>query len=465
MSFISFRSVRTGVWHLGCVLACLLPSLALASGPWGEVAQILPEATDPTYPDESLFFGYSVDVDGDWLIAGIPTHMSSGDMSSGGAFIYQRGADQQWRLHQRILFSTGDGWCGDSVAMLGRFIAVGCPDHSLPDVGDVGRVIIYQRTSHGVYEQPRIIQGTRSYENVGWKVAMTGTGEAGETYLAISNLGRFRDEEGRVTNGGVDVYRLTEETMDAEHVWTLDASLESPFFNDTGATWRFGGTIAIHRDAANTVEVAVGMCGWNDGTGRVFIFRRSGAGVWSHQATFAPPAGHANGSFGCAIALHGAHLVVGEPDARLDAPSYLDRLHAFVRRGMTWSTSPMTFDVPVSSPNYANNHRLSMTLHMRGADLWVAAPFWRLGDNQSGYAWRFRRTGSGQVVGDPLAYEAEQQLPATSGRSKFGTALVVDADGSVFFGAPSVGNGDDLPEGRIVVHHRDAVFRDGLEPR
>ncbi len=98
--------------------------------------------------------------------------------------------------------------------------------------------------------------------------------------------------------------------QDATGAWNQVARL-SP--SDSMMSMNFGASVAVNGD-----EIVVGAPGVQDASGnmdvgKVYVFTRSAAGVWSQTQGFFSAEADSGGQFGASVALDGTTLVVGAP--------------------------------------------------------------------------------------------------------------------------------------------------------
>jgi hypothetical protein len=117
---------------------------------------------DPSHAHWVDYFGGSVDIDGDILVAGAPLWNSPGE-ADGAAYVYRRSADGDWQAEATLIASDRDDgfqydqFFGESIAVNGTVIAVGAPGYDDPQAGDnIGAVYIYEYDGHSWVETTKL---------------------------------------------------------------------------------------------------------------------------------------------------------------------------------------------------------------------------------------------------------------------------------------------------------------------
>lgn len=105
-------------------------------------------AGDPRAGD---MFGYSVDVEGDWIVVGAPAK-DRGQLSGAGAY-YSFRESGGWLQTARVFSprSRELDWFGESLDLSGSKLAVGSSYTDVPGASNVGTVFLMQRRSDGTW--------------------------------------------------------------------------------------------------------------------------------------------------------------------------------------------------------------------------------------------------------------------------------------------------------------------------
>ena len=106
---------------------------------------------DPTQAHWFEYFGGSVDMDGDVLVAGAPSWNRPPGDGVGSAYVYRRDQAGEWQAEATLTAGDRDDGFqydqhfGEAIALTGTVIAVGAPGYDDPEVGDnIGAVYIYE---------------------------------------------------------------------------------------------------------------------------------------------------------------------------------------------------------------------------------------------------------------------------------------------------------------------------------
>lgn len=278
----------------------------------------LPPQDAPDGPE----FGYSVAIEGEWLVVGAPgtvwTHDIHGTAAHGAVFVFRRGEDGSWNLFLRLLRANGTSGsqpgsrCGHSVVLRFPHLALGCPEMAV--AGAERRGQIYTHRFSGVTFTPsQTVSGPSSGRRCGGALALS------PNYLAI----------GCPTDGGSpgQVRIIRRGDNDAFPLATPEAIL-TPGADVFG----FGWSLALREPGAffagepGNVRLAIGapntiFAGTIFPRGTAFVYQRAlGSATWLLNATMRPaPVGSdvATGArFGEAVAMNRNQLLVGAPNDR-----------------------------------------------------------------------------------------------------------------------------------------------------
>lgn len=361
-------------------------------------------------------FGYSVDLDGDTALVGIPQD-ASGAGYSGSAYVFQwSGSD--WEPQAKLV---ADGAytttrLGMAVAIRGDTAVVGAPFTTVQDKASQGAVWVFTRHD-GVWSEQAILIAAdgASSDLFGSSVAISG-----DTIL----VGAERGDSSAVTNSGA-AYVFSRQGSS----WILDAKLQA---TDGAPNDFFGASVALEGNTA-----LVGAY-WHDVDGRanqgaVYAFRRLQSG-WEQQAKLAASDGAALEEFGRAVDLQGGRAVIGSEFSSAD-PARRGAAYVFAHDGVSWAEEAKltSWDSGVSQQGFGR------TVGISGDTVFVGAPRAAVGSNLGqGAAYFFRRTAQGWA---PL-----QKLSGTDAGAvdEVATSIALDA-GRVLLGTPNarVGNNND----------------------
>ena len=426
-------------------------------------------------------YGAAVALDGDWMLVGAPGRLDSAGLKRGAVFLYRRGASG-WQQTQRIHFGTGGAAeCGAALALRGDWAAIGCPEHSSEGLAARGRVLLYRldRTA-GQLLDPEILLGQAADDRCGTDLALTGTGLATQTWMAIGCPGRVTAPGAAA--GAVELRRYTLSGMPPLPVWSAWGEVSAAAGHAPSLQGaEFGHRLALEQIGGSTglVRLLVGMP-WAvntvTGAGLAFVYERPlTSGNWSLQKRLQPSTGpQASAQFGSAVALSGQRLVVGAVQASIASGAEgTGVVFPFVQApaiggGLDWIAGTRIGTnarwVAISS-----GEGFSADLAFSGNELWVSQPY--LHENRTRpYVQRFQFV-SGQGFVRRQAFFLEADLEQAPPGSQLGLALAIDPVGQkVILGAPrarTVGDEQaERPWGRVLtLGATDQLFRDRFAQR
>jgi uncharacterized repeat protein (TIGR01451 family) len=166
-----------------------------------------------------------------------------------------------------------------------------------------------------------------------------------------------------------------------------------------------------------------------DGTalGTAYVFVRTGS-TWTQQQRLAAANTTQPACFGCAVALSGDTLVVGDPYAETAAGMLAGRVYVFVRSGSTWSLQQ-----EITATNSVGFRYFGWSVSISGDILAIGAPGSGTGA-APGSTYVYVRTGT--------SWTLQQELTAGAAADLFGYSVSLDGD-TVMTGAPdSFGGGN-----------------------
>jgi len=314
------------------------------SGTWTQQAKLL--ADDGAEYD---WFGCSVAVDGDTVVIGAVADGHNIGYSVGSAYVFTRDGDGTWTQQTKLLNDDGEaedgfGW---SVAVDGDTAVIGVPGDD--DYGfSSGSAYVFTRDDSGTWtKQPKLIADDGAeHDGFGWSVAVDGdTAVIGACYddNASGSVYVFtRDGSGNwaqqakllAEDGAADDYFGDSIALDGDtvvvginyhNITNLNPGSAYVFFRNDSGTWtqqakllpddgaaydRFGqSAVAIDGDTA--VIGATGDDDKGDSSGSVYVFTRDDSGTWTQQAKLLAADGDAGDHFGRSVAVDGDTVVIG----------------------------------------------------------------------------------------------------------------------------------------------------------
>lgn len=258
---------------------------------WREQGRI--EANDAGAAD---YFGFSVSVDGDTAAVGAPYWDFAGDQNQGAVYVFTR-TGAVWTQQQKITSpeSPLSTWFGSSVSVSGESLLIGSPLDYISNRANQGSAYVYTRTSGTWSQQARLIAAN------GAEGDRLGTSVSIDADTAVIGAPR-RDIGDGQDEGAVYVFKRN------GSFWSPQAYLisDDPNNND----W-FGFSVSVAGDA-----LIAGVPGdytlLNFEQGSVFIFTRS-SGVWSQFANLYASDGQSGNRLGTSAAISGDNAVAGAP--------------------------------------------------------------------------------------------------------------------------------------------------------
>lgn len=244
----------------------------------------------PNYTSDYDWFGYSVSIDGDTIVVGVPYDDDKGN-ASGSAFVFQWNG-MTWSRQAILLpdYPADYDRFGESVSISGNTIAVGAPYDD--DAGvDSGSAYVFHRTGTAWSKQAKRTGGLNDW--FGSSVSIDA-----DTLV----VGAKRDDyPGKNDTGSASVYHRSGAT------WYFRAKLRAGYPDDYD---RFGTSVSVSGDT-----IVVGVPHGDDGgydSGLACVFIRSGS-YWFRQANITAYDGAINDRFGESISIDGDTIVVGTP--------------------------------------------------------------------------------------------------------------------------------------------------------
>ncbi len=254
-----------------------------ADGAWAYQAKL--EATDVAV--ESRYFGYSVDIDGDYAVVGAYYDSNR----KGAAYIFKRNG-AAWNAIAKLTADDGDAadWFGCSVAIDGNNAVIGAEYADGISVSGTGAAYVY-RLENGVWTQKqKLLSHWDHRTSFGCSVSLDGD------YALIGAKSEYV--------GG--------QYAGAAFVFKWDGNLweeENRFYADDGyGTDYFGGSVSLYGDYA-----LIGAVGDDDvapETGSAYLFKRDGR-IWVQQQKFIANDPVAHDDFGCSVAIYGDDIFIG----------------------------------------------------------------------------------------------------------------------------------------------------------
>ncbi|MCK5457149.1 MAG: FG-GAP repeat protein, partial [Melioribacteraceae bacterium] len=373
-------------------------------------SQINAQRIFPTDCDESDWFGFCVDISGDYAIVGSPMEEEKG-YNSGGAYVYKN-SNGTWELDSKIMpedLTEGDffGW---SVAIDGDYAIVGAPYQ----VSSMGMAYIFKRVD-GIWDQQDKVSDNIYGNNFGWSVAIHGdraaVGATGAAYVFTRNEDESWSEEGSIieTNEFVgldfgrrvslyDNYLVVASAQDDEvglragaaYVYRIIDATGWQFHkklmpSDGGDNDAFGTSVEISEKYIAVGSYAHMISGIN--TGAVYIYDRNYE--LNEQTKFVAEDASYWHNFGHSLSISNDYILVG---ARNATASYI-----FNYDGIEWKQYSK-----ISPEDISNNKSYGCSVSLEGSNLLIGACEANANGNASGAAFFYNDMGIVEVETDKL---------------------------------------------------------------
>jgi hypothetical protein len=268
------------------------------------------------------YFGFSVDVSGDYAVAGAPPDKVNG-VARGSAYVFER-VNGTWLQAARLV--ANDGTVGDdfgyAVSISGDYIAVSAPGDNTSVVEDHGSVYIFHRVG-GVWTQEFKIRPGDFAEGdyFGWSVSISGDN------LIAGSIG---DDNGAVANtGSIYFYQRSGTT------WTQLNKFYRPGFQ---ADDYFAVTVRMEGDYA-IASCPTANVGANVNAGVVCIYVYGG-GTWNFQANINNPINNTTG-FGRSVDIANNYAVISRTGGSTGF------VYTYQRTGSTWNYGGQLYNLSV----------------------------------------------------------------------------------------------------------------------
>ena len=295
-------------------------------------------------------FGWSVDVDGEYAIAGARNQPINGAANQGMASILHRQANGQW-ASQAILLApngvAGDGF-GARVSLSDRIAVVTAPNAQSAK----GVAYIFERndtTNDWTFVQQIQAADALASDNFGNSVSISnGVIAVG---ASRANVGANFDQ------GAVYVF-----SKSGSNVWTQETKLIA---SDGSALDGLGNSVSLE-DGLLVSGAPFDDTGSMNNHGSAYLFRRISAGNWVQRAKISAGTESANALFGREVGTDGDSIVINAPDQNGGA--------AYVY-GVTGTTDTVSAATSLIAPNVISGAAYAGCVSISGNRLLVAAGF------------------------------------------------------------------------------------------
>ncbi len=296
-------------------------------------------------PGYGLNFGESVAISGDCIVAGCAGYRSNGELS-GAAYVYHR-SGTSWS-YQAILYPSSVqpyDYFGRTVDISGDYVIAGAQQHDHNGMDDTGAAYIFHRSGTFWTEQSKLTASDASeYSYIGKAVAISGdyctvtTEHLNKAYvyqrvsstwsqlqiitgtgmLAADTFGKSVTMQGVYTLVGGTYYNGMEGVVYTFHRGTTTYSEEGKLHPSNGSIeGSFGFSISLSGDKALVGQYANSEVA--DYAGSAYVFERSGT-TWNEvQQLFGSQIGEYD-NFGWGAAISGDKALVGATQDEGDQP-------------------------------------------------------------------------------------------------------------------------------------------------
>ncbi len=256
------------------------------------------------------YFGYSVDISGNYAIVGAPYETSM----SGVAYIFERNENGSWALTETLTADDGNAndFFGMSVSISGQFAVVGAQYEDEDEGGvntrdDAGSVYVFRRNASAEWNQvEKIVASDRGeYDNFGNSVSIC------NDYLIIGAYNEDHDEyglNGLTNSGSVYIYERTPSGTFVENhkIVAPDRILSASFGKSVDVSGQFLIVGAPFDDndesGGNSLNSA----------GSVYIYKRNNTtNLWEFEQKIVPSDRDEGDFFGYSVSMDDDQILVG----------------------------------------------------------------------------------------------------------------------------------------------------------
>jgi hypothetical protein len=414
----------------------------------GSTWTTMSKGTELTNPSGAAgdWFGYSVAISGKTVVVGAPNAPADahGDPGPGAAYVYTE-SGSNWAQGPELTASggaAGDAFgCSVSINESGNTVVVGAPSAPVDANGESGPGAAYVFAESGsTWSQAADLTASDGAVGDGFGCTVS---ISGNTVLAGSPQATV---DGNSSQGAA--YEFTASgpkwvsmTQTAELTASDDAADE------------FGWSLAI---SGNTLVVgapeALVDAGGDTGPGMAYVFTASGSG-WTNMAQTAELTasdGVAGDDFGYSVAISGNTVVVGAPDAPVDASGDAGPGAAYVFTEPASGWASMTETAELTASVGAAGDGFGAAVAISGNTVVVGAPNATTDANGNpgpGAAYVFTEPASGWTnMNETGEFTASDDAPGAA----FGAAVAISGNTAVV-GAPNAAFGNDDGEGAAYV--------------
>ena len=254
---------------------------------WGLVTTVYPDDED-----SGMYFGYDVDIYGEYLVVGAYGDDTL-DSNAGAIYVFKTN-NTGWSSWYQVSKLTGDDseagdQYGHSVSIYGNKIAVGARYNDEVD-NNAGAVYTYVKSGDNITFKEKItVSEGSSSDYFGFSLSLR------EDMLIV---GAYGVDDNGSASGAVYIYRTTNDGNN----WYFKKKLVA---SDGEAGMRFGSSVDI-----NNKYAVVGSY-LNESKGSIYVYKTEDNGEsWGSEIKLQPTDIETNDHFGRAVTMHGNMILV-----------------------------------------------------------------------------------------------------------------------------------------------------------
>lgn len=270
------------------------------------------------------YFGFSVDISGNYAVAGAPPDEVNG-VSRGSAYVFER-VNGTWIQVARLTANDGiaNDQFGYAVSISGDYIAVSAYGDNTGPIDGHGSVYIFHRVAGAWIQEYKIRPGDFAESDYfGWSVSISN-----DRLIA----GAVGDDNGAVANAG-SIYFFQRSGV----TWTQINKFYRPGFQ---ANESFGITVRMDGDYA-IASCSSADVGANANAGMVCIYVFGGS-TWNFQTNINNPTNNTTG-FGLSVDINSNYAVI----SRYGTGGGFGFVYTYQRTGSTWSFGSQLYNASV----------------------------------------------------------------------------------------------------------------------
>ncbi|KYF83107.1 hypothetical protein BE11_31175 [Sorangium cellulosum] len=267
---------------------------------WTEQARLAP--SDGALNDS---FGQSVGIDGDSVVVGSIMDDDLGT-SSGSAYVFVR-SGSTWTQQQKLTASDGAAtdFFGNSVAISGDTIVAGSPNTTS---NDTGAAYVFVRSGSTWSQQQKLVASDpATFDYFGFSVALSGDSALIGAYGVNSGLSTYNE-----TGAAYAFVRSGSAWSQQQKLMASNIMINNPPVGLNTAS-QFGRSVAIDGDRAIVGSRHGRMSLASIGAGLVYSFTRSGS-AWTEVEIVGASTAASGDQVGNSVSLDGTTTVVGAPE-------------------------------------------------------------------------------------------------------------------------------------------------------